>query len=351
MKYKKLGKTGLEVSQISFGGIRLGNEPQEKVTRLVDRALDKGMNYIDTARVYGTSEPKLGVALEGRREEVILSSKIINRDLKSFKSDFETILDNLKTDYLDILFMHDISTEEEWKQVNDENIFEYVDQEKEKGRVKHLAISTHNMELGQKMLKSGKFEVVMIAYNVANTDAEELIFPIARAQDMGIIIMKPFGGGIFTEEGSKELGFDIKAEESLKFAASHPDISTVIPGLDELEYVDTACKVGKSDIDLSEDKKEELMEKVNIRSEHYCRGCEYCLPCPQDINIPELLSLYNRYEAYEGINWSQLHMIEEEYQKVEVKADACVDCGQCVEDCPYDLPVPELMEKIEEKVG
>ncbi|MFW6268840.1 MAG: aldo/keto reductase [Bacillota bacterium] len=353
MKYKKLGKTGLEVSQISFGGIRLGNLSQEKVTELIDDAIDQGMNYIDTARVYGTSEPKVGQALAdiGKREEVIISSKIINRDLTTFKSDFNTILDNLQTDYLDILFMHDISTKKEWKQVNQENIFEYVKKEKDKGRVKHLGISTHNLDLGEEMLKSGKFEVVMVAYNVSNTEAETGIIPLAKSQDMGIVIMKPYGGGIFTEAGSKELGFEIKAEESLRFAASHPDISTVIPGLDKMEYVDTAVKVGKSDISLTEEEKGKLIEKVNIKSEHYCRGCEYCLPCPQDIEIPKLLSLYNRHEAFQGINWSQLHMIEEEYEEVEIKADFCIDCGQCEESCPYSLPVSDLMDEIVEKIG
>ena len=109
MKYRKLGNTGLEVSHISFGGICLGGLPQEKVNKLVDCAFESGMNYIDTARAYGASEPKLGQALEGRREDVVISSKIIKRDREGFASDFETTLDNLRTDYVDILFLHDIN--------------------------------------------------------------------------------------------------------------------------------------------------------------------------------------------------------------------------------------------------
>ncbi|MFP4017122.1 MAG: aldo/keto reductase, partial [Halanaerobiales bacterium] len=110
MEYRRLGKTELEVSQISFGALQLGGVHQEEVNQLVSYALENGMNYIDTARVYGDSEVKLGLALEGRRDEVILSSKVISRDLQGFKNDLQTILSNLRTDYLDILFAHDVST-------------------------------------------------------------------------------------------------------------------------------------------------------------------------------------------------------------------------------------------------
>lgn len=350
MQYRRLGKTELEVSQISMGALQLGGVPQDKVNEIINYGLEHGLNYIDTSRVYGDSEIKLGKALAGKREEVIISSKSINRDLKSYKNDLKTGLENLQTDYVDIYFIHDVSTQHEWQQIQDEGILDFLQEQKEKGRVLHPACSTHSLEIGRKMLETEIFEVVMLAYNPANTEVEEDLIPLAKSLDVGIIIMKPYAGGILTETGSEELGFSITAAESLKFAASHPDIAAVIPGLDSLEYMKTAINVAESP-EITEAEREKIMEKVEIKSEHYCRGCGYCMPCPQGLDIPALLSLWNRREAFQGINWAQMHRISEEYEQLEVKADECTACNQCTEDCPYSLPVAELMDKIAAEIG
>ncbi|MEJ6952208.1 aldo/keto reductase [Natronospora cellulosivora (SeqCode)] len=345
MEYRRLGKTELEVSHISFGALQLGGVPQDEVDQLVSCALENGINYIDTARVYGDSEVKLGIALEGRRDEVIISSKVISRDLHSFKEDVKTILSNLKTDFLDILFAHDVSTMKEWQEIRDNGVLDFMKEKKKEGVINHLAISTHSIEVGEVMLQEGPFELVMLAYNAANTQVSENLIPLAKEKDMGIVIMKPFAGGILTEANSRNLGFDIKAEESLRFAASHPDITTVIPGLDKMEYLKTALKVAEMPV-LTSSQQQKIKEKVEIKSEHYCRGCAYCLPCPVELDIPSLLKLYNRIEAYNGVNWAQMHMIREEYEKLEKQADICVACDNCTDKCPYNLPVAELLSRM-----
>lgn len=346
MKYRKLGKTGLEVSQISFGALQLGRVEQDDVNEMIDHALGNGINYIDTARVYGQSEEKLGQALERRREDIILSTKVISRDLASFKQDFKTCLGNLRTDYIDILFNHDVSTMAEWEQVRNNGVLDYMKKQKEKGVIKHLAISTHSIEVGKKMLNEGPYEVVMIAYNAANPETGDALIPLAKSKNMGIVIMKPYAGGILTEKGSEDLGFSIKAEDSLQYAASHPDITTVIPGLDKMEYLKTALKVADMPLKLSSEERQKIEEQIEIKSEYYCRGCGYCLPCPEELDIPELLNIYNRREAFAGVNWAQMHVIKEDYQKLEKKADSCVACNKCTERCPYDLPVSDLMDKL-----
>ncbi|MFW6288046.1 MAG: aldo/keto reductase, partial [bacterium] len=287
------------------------------------------------------------LALEGRRDEVILSSKVISRNLQGFKNDLQTILSNLRTDYLDILFAHDVSTMKEWEEIRDNGVLDYMKEQKKTGIINHLAISTHSIEVGEVMLKEGPFEVVMLAYNAANTQVADNLIPLAKEKDMGIVIMKPFAGGILTEENSQNLGFNIKAEESLHFAASHPDITTVIPGLDKMEYLKTALEVSKKQ-SLSTDEQKKIIEKVEIKSEYYCRGCAYCMPCPVELDIPTLLKLFNRVEAYNGVNWAQMHMIREEYSKLKKQAEECIACNKCTEKCPYNPPVANLLRKLAE---
>lgn len=353
MQYRTLGKTGLKISVTGFGGIKLGDINQEQTNEIVKLAIDGGMNYIDTARVYGDSEVKLGIALKGIRDKVIISSKAIRRDLEGFKVSFETTLKNLQTDYIDIFFVHDVSTEANWQAVQKNGIIDYLKELKAEGKVRHIACSTHDSVIGAKMINSDIFEVVMLAYNPSNPEVDQDLIPLAKSKDMGIVIMKPFGGGILTEARSKQLGFEITAEEALRFAASNADVTTVIPGLDKPEYVELALKVGSSDLVMTEEERQAIIGKISIKGKNYCRGCGYCKPCPQNIPIPTVLQLYNRWEIFEGVDWSKMHSITDEYTtKVpqEVTADKCVGCNACTQRCPFNLPIPNLMKEAASKL-
>lgn len=354
MQYRTLGKTGIKVSVISFGGIKLGGISQELTNEIVEHAVKCGMNYIDTARVYGDSEIRLGEALKGMRDKVIISTKGIRRDLNGFKDDFETSLRNLQTDYIDILFIHDVSTEEDWAKVRKSGIFDYAVELKITGHIRHIACSTHDFVIGTKMINSGLFEVIMLAYNPSNPEAKQELIPLAKSKDMGIVIMKPFGGGVLTEVRSKQLGFEITAEECLRFAASNADVTTVIPGLDKLEYVKLALKVGSSELVMTSEEHDLIVNKVSIKGKNYCRGCGYCQPCPMNIPIPTVLQLYNRWEIFGNVDWSQMHSITEEYTKTvpeETTADKCIACNACSQRCPYSLPISDLMKEAGSKLN
>lgn len=353
MQYRTLGKTGLKISTIGFGGIKLSGISQEQTNEIVEMAVKGGMNYFDTARVYGDSEIKLGTALKAVRDKVIISSKGIRRDLNGFKADFETTMKNLQTDYIDILFIHDVSTEENWSKVQKNGILDYVKELKAAGRIRHIACSTHDSVIGAKKINSGFFEVVMVAYNPANPETEKDLIPLAKSKDMGIVIMKLFGGGVLTEERSKQLGFEISAEECLRFAASNTDVTTVIPGLDKPEYVELALKVGSSELTMSQEEHDLIISKVSIKGKNYCRGCGYCKPCPMNIPIPTVLQLYNRWEIFGGVDWSQMHSITEEYTKNvpdDVTPDKCISCNACRQRCPYNLPISDLMKEASSKL-
>jgi len=349
MQYRPLGKTGMEVSAVSFGGIKLGGLPQDQVTELIRIAHERGMNYIDTARCYGQSEVKLGIALEklGLRDKFYLSSKVIRRGLGQFKEDFETTMQNLRTDYLNILFVHDVSTPDIWEEVSSNGVLAYMQELKKKGRIGHLALSTHDTGIGKTALETGLFEVAMLAYNPSNLEVESEVLPLCREKGIGTVIMKPLGGGVLSEARSAQLGFSVTAEECLRFAVTGPGVDVVIPGLDKPEYVHAAADAGDS-CSMTEDERSALIQRVDIKAKHYCRGCGYCLPCPQDIPIPTVLGLYNRWEVFGGVDWAQMHQITHEYTlKVDSQRGPshCIACGECTTRCPFNLPVPELMAK------
>jgi predicted aldo/keto reductase-like oxidoreductase len=345
MKFKTLGKTGLTVSTVGYGGLgRPGLSPET-----IQLAFEGGINFIDTAHTYGESEAIIGKALKnmGNRDKIILSSKCIRRELSDYRAAFENSLALLGTDYLDIMLVHDVSTKESWRLVRENGIVDFLKERKAKGSIRHIGCSTHDEGIGREMIESGLFEVVMLAYNAANPELEDSLIPLAKAADMGIIVMKPFGGGILTDTRSRELGFELSAEDALRFALSNPQVDTVIPGMVSAEHVNTALKVWNEDRALSAEERRAILDKVTIRGRNYCRGCGYCQPCPVGIEIPAVLSLYNRWEVFGRTDWSQKHQIRTEFvEKIptEQGPEACVKCGACTTRCPYNLPIPDLME-------
>ena len=349
MEYRKLGRTGLSVSAISFGGLKLDGMEQSAADYLVAKAIDGGMNYFDTAQAYGTSETLLRGAFKNyQRDKFIVSSKCMRRNIDGFKAGFEASFEALGLDYIDFYFIHDVSNAENWQRVQDENLIGFLQDMKKAGRIGHLAISTHDCKIGAEMLATGLFEVAMMAYNASNTEIESELLPLAIEKEMGVVVMKPFGGGVLTLERSRQMGFEITAEDSLRFAVSKAGVSCVIPGIDKPEYLDTALKIADERPTMTNKEREAMCSGVTLRGKAYCRGCGYCLPCPKGIPIPTLLGLYNRWEVIKGVDWSIMHQIATEYTaKVpdDVTADNCIKCGACVSRCPYNLEIPELMEK------
>jgi len=345
MKKRRLGKTELLVSPIGYGALP-GITPE---TLLM--GIRGGMNFIDTARAYGDSEMKIGKMLKelGDRSRLIISTKSGSRTLDGFRSDLTTSLEVLGTDFIDIMFLHDVSTEENWRLVQNNGLIDELYRLKEEGKIRHLGISTHDKgDIATEMMKSGHFEVVMLAHNAANPEAAETHIPLAKSLDLGIIIMKPYGGGVLTEKRSREMGFSITAEDALKWVISNKDISVAIPGMDATEYVELALDVLNSDFDsFSDEEIKSISGNVSIKGREYCRGCGYCLPCPQEIPLTEVLALNNRWEVYYQADWAQMHQISDEFNK-RIPADKgperCTKCGICQQKCPYDLPIPELME-------
>ena len=328
MQYALLGKTGLMVSRVGFGGIPIQQLEIEAANKVIDKALELGINFIDSARGYNESEKLIGNALVGKREKVHLASKSMSRDKASMLKDVESTLQNFKTDYIDLYQLHNISSLGELERVmKPDGALTALKELKEKGIVKHIGITSHKLDIIEKALEMDDFETVQYPYSVVEQQAREIF---AKAHEMGIgtIAMKPLAGGSLDD-----------ARIAIKYILEDYNLDCAIPGMDSIEQVIENVSAA-DDMKLSKVEKDQLVKKASELGQTFCRRCGYFLPCPQNINIPQVFLMEGYYSRYDLVDWAL-----ERYNGMEVKADACKKCGICEKKCPYELPIRKMLER------
>lgn len=328
MQYSELGKTGLKVSRVGFGGIPIQKLGQEDATKIIDKALELGVNFIDSAGGYGDSERLIGNALIGKRHKVYLASKARSRDKEGMFKEVHNTLENFQTDYMDLYQFHNISTMEELETImRPDGALSALKELKEKGIVKHIGITSHKLETLEKALEIRDFETIQYPYSVVEQQAKE-VFRRAHEMGIGTIAMKPLAGGSLDD-----------GRASIKFILEDLNLSCAIPGMDSVEQV--IENTGAADgIKLNDEEKAELLKKASELGQTFCRRCGYCLPCPKTINIPFIFILEGYYSRYDLEDWAASR-----YNSLEAKADDCEKCGACEKRCPYELPIREMLEK------
>ena len=336
MKEKILGRTGLRVRTMGFGGIPIQRVSEEEAVAVVRRCHEHGLNYYDTARGYTNSEERIGKALEGVRDEVYLATKSHQRTAEGVFRELETSLRNLRTDYIDIYQLHNVTNADQWSQIQAKGgALEAVHQAKEEGRIRHIGVTSHNPDLAVELVKSGHFETLMIQYNYIITKPEEEVLPLCRQLNVGSIIMKPFGGGAFSN-----------ANTALKYVYNNPDIDLVIPGTLSVSEVDENVSVWLCDWTISP-QEFELIERDKLElGQLFCRGCDYCQPCPQEIPISFILRAER--QMLRRMGWTDARV--EQVRRAKERLDTCIHCGACESRCPYELHVQELLPKAMESL-
>jgi len=280
MEYRRLGKTDLKVSVIGFGGIPVQRIDTTSAERVVERAVELGINFFDTARAYTDSEEKLGVALKAHRDQVIIATKSMARDKKSMAEDIDKSLRTMGVDYIDLYQMHNVKDKGTLEQVLGVNgALAALIEAKEKGRIRHIGVTGHIKGILLEILKTGEIETVQFPFNPVETDGAKDVIDLAGKMDAGIIVMKPLAGGALTN-----------AKLSLQYILEHP-VSVAIPGMDSLEQVEENAAVGNDLKPLTDQEREELDQIVGKLGTSFCRRCEYCLPCQQGIDIPSVFLL------------------------------------------------------------
>ena len=332
MEKIRLGKTNLMVSRIGFGGIPIQTPPEEHAVKLVKNSLELGINFFDTSRVYTNSEERIGKALSDHREEAIIATKTVSRTAEKISEDLETSLQNLGTTYVDLYQFHNVSTEEDLKTViAPGGPLDFVRQEKEKGKVRHIGITSHRLDVAKAAVKAGCFETIMIALNFVNTEAADHLLSMAQKSDTGVIIMKPMAGGMLE---NPVLAF--------KYLMQFPDILLLV-GIAKEGEMEENIRIIETPAPTSEADRREMDRIREELGTGFCRMCNYCQPCPQGIMISAIM-----YTRVALTRFDPERIFKGEWNKFMEKVPDCIDCGECEERCPYNLPIRERIKEAAE---
>jgi predicted aldo/keto reductase-like oxidoreductase len=347
MNRRKLGKTGWDVSVMSFGAIKLPRLSQRACDVILNRALDEGINFVDTADCYGDSEEKIGKVLRHRRQEFYLSTKIDERDGSGVRKKLERCLRRLRTDRIDLVFFHDVRGSD-YDRIFDKGGLEALNKARNEGKLLEIAISIHHsVPMMRRAIESGVFSVLMVAYSALDEDrlAADLL-PMAHGEGVGLIAMKPLAGGRLAERASptgntRFQNGESLAQAALRYVISNQNIACAIPGMMELYELEENLQVGRDLRELSKEELKELMGHVGRAGKGFCRNCGYCLPCSEGIPIPDVFRFESYHERYGLKDWAK-----EQYRSLVVNAAACSGCEQCMERCPYEVAIPERLKGI-----
>ncbi len=328
MKSVRLGKTELRVSELGFGGIPIIPLSFDEGTDLVRYCFDQGINFFDTANMYADSEKKIGAALESVRDNVIIATKTLQKEAKGAAEHIALSLDNLKTDYLDLFQFHNIAKDEEWEKIQaPDGAMEAVKTAMADGKIRHLGFSSHNIDTAIKVCRSGLFSTIQFPFNFIENEPMDELFQVAWEFDMGIIAMKPLGGGLLESAGL-----------CFKFLQQYPNI-VPIPGVSTKEELDEIIALYKSPQPLNQEEKGEIERIRSDLGKNFCHRCQYCLPCDQEVQISDVMifrSMARRLAPQIAVAIAKSPM-----ESVE----NCTECEECLEKCPYNLAIPEIIKE------
>ncbi len=329
MKKIIFGKTMLEVSRIAFGGIPIMRLSTAQAVEVIKESLSLGINFIDTAAGYADSQEKIGLAISGiPRSELVLATKSTANDKKTILEHIDNSLKKLKTDYIDIYQLHNVSSEDKFNAVMaDDGAYEGLMLAVKQGKVRFPGFSSHTMSYAKKMILTGHFYSVQIPYNFIDRQAEEEVIPLAEKKNLGIIAMKPLGGGLLNKA---ELCF----KYLLQFDSVVPD-----PGIEKLGEMREIAEILDKMEPLSQSEIEEMDRIRNEVGNSWCHRCDYCQPCPQNISISSVLvvnSFIKRMPFEKAFS-----MINGQVKQV----DRCTECRNCADRCPYNLDIPKLLKQ------
>ena len=334
MEYRVLGKTGLKVSRIGFGGIPIQRIDAEGTKALMHQLVDASVNFIDTARGYTVSEEYLGYALEGIRDKFILATKTMSRDKEGMAKDIETSLKNLRTDYIDLYQIHNATPAQLEQVMAPGGALEALMEAKAAGKIGHIGVTAHGLETFKMALDLDWVETLMFPYNIVETQGEDLIRQCSE-KNVGFICMKPLAGGAIED-----------ATLALRFICDNPNVTVAIPGMADPKELDQNIAACCDTAPLSGEEKAKILEVRSALGTQFCRRCNYCQPCPQGVNISGCFLFEGYLDRYGLGEWAKGR-----YDAMPKHASDCVGCGACEDRCPYDLPIRDMLKRVATKFG
>jgi len=369
MQYREFGDLDLKVSALGFGAMRLptigddsSNIDEEKSIEMIRYAIDNGVNYVDTAWPYhqGESEKLVGKALkEGYREQVYLATKLPIWEVEE-RADLDKYLnkqlEKLDVEKINFYLLHALN-EERWDKIQRLDILEWAEEKKAEGKIDYIGFSFHDSyDVFETILEGYDWDFCQIQYNYLDTEYQAGKKGLKKAyeQNTAVIVMEPIRGGWLAQEPPQEVKelFTSENEDwspvewALHWVWSQKEVGLVLSGMSEMQHVEENIKTAdKSQIGLLSDSEFEMMEKAaeKMRGPVTCTRCEYCIPCPEGVDIPGNFHLYNQ-----AILLDKGEEMAEKYYEMDetARADNCIECGQCEAACPQNLEIINLLKEV-----
>lgn len=326
MKQVTLGRTGLSVNKNGFGALPIQRISQDEAARLLQKALDGGINFFDTARAYSDSEEKIGRALSARRKQFTLATKTMSASAEGFWRDLHTSLKKLNTDCIDIYQFHNPAFCP--KPGDGSGLYEAMEQARAQGKIRFIGITNHRLAVAREAAASGLYDTLQFPFNYLATAEEIALVEECKSRNVGFISMKALSGGLIVNSAAA-YAFQARYDNAVPIWGVQRESE-----LDEfLSYIDNPPQLTEALQAVIDHDKRDL-------AGDFCRGCGYCLPCPAQIDIPNCarMSLLLRRSPAEG------HLSPAGQEKM-ARIDQCVHCNHCSDHCPYGLNTPELLRR------
>ncbi|MHB1295352.1 MAG: aldo/keto reductase [Anaerolineae bacterium] len=329
MRQIRLGRSDLLVSEVGFGGIPIQRVREDEAVAVVRRCLDLGVTFLDTATGYGTSEERIGKAIAGRREGLVLATKSPARDAATCREHLTLSFRRLGVDYIDLYQFHNVSSDEDFARIlAPGGAMEAACEVQAAGRIGHIGVTSHKLEVAQKMVRSERFETIMFPFNLVTDEPATELLPLCRQHDVGFIVMKPFAGGMFDD-----------AALAFKYLRQFPD-ALILPGIERPWEIEQIVGLLERDAVLTAEDHAAIARVREELGNAFCRRCGYCQPCTAEIDIvmmTNLRSFLKRFPPQDLFGGGIAAAV--------ARAEECVDCGACEPRCPYQLPIRQIVRE------
>ena len=332
METVRLGKTQMMVSKLGFGSIPIQRLTDDGAVAVIRRCLDLGITFLDTANAYTTSEERIGKAIAGRRDGIIIATKSGARTREGLEEHLKLSLKHLGVKYIDLYQFHNVADSDSLNKILAANgPMAAVEEARKAGVVRHIGVTSHSMDMAKEMVKSDLFETIMFPFNFVTAEAAEELLPLCKAHDVGFIAMKPLAGGMLDN-----------VTIAFKYLFQFPDV-VPIPGVEGISEIDEIARVLEGPLQMTKAEKREMQQLRRGLGSRFCHRCDYCQPCAAEIPISMVMntrSFAKRLPPERFFSGMTDQALE--------KAANCTECGECEERCPYHLPIREMIaEQVE----
>ena len=321
-----LGRTGITVNRNGFGALPVQRASVDEAVKILRKAYDNGINFFDTARAYSDSEMKLGLALSDVRENIIIATKTMAKNVEDFWKQLETSLSLLKTDYIDIYQFHNPGFCP--KPGDGTGLYEAMLEAKAQGKIKHIGITNHGLAVAKEAVESGLYDTLQFPFNYLAGEKELELVNLCKEKNVGFICMKALSGGLIT-----------RSDAAYAFLAQY-DNTLPIWGIQRESELDEFLSYNDNPPAMSDEIKALIDHDREELAGDFCRGCGYCMPCPKGIQINTCARMSLLLRRSPNTNW-----LSENGQAMMKQIEECIECGLCKTKCPYELDTPNLLKK------